>query len=510
MRRLSPEIAAPLAALILTMVVLGATARPHDIDWGGDFAGYLLQAKALAAGDPQAALDYGAFRFENSTKSLLIGPPIYPWGLALLMAPIAAAGGDADRVQWLVGLCHVGAAAMAWALFARRIDWRFAALIVAMTGLSYGALATARAPISDTPFTFFALAALFALSKATIRERDGPLSLVWPLAAGALIACAIEVRAAGLALLLAAPVSQLFELVVHWRVRSVAQLRQTPPARWIEAASLYVVALAIIAIIAMLPGGLGVFRYKDHFVFASLGVLVQSLIHMSLYYAKTPDAVTHIPIIGAWLNILVLAPLAVIGAAHRARRDYPFLAFAAIYLAALIVLPFENGLRMILPVMPLYLYFAVAGGLAVESRLRKGKHGVTLAGAALIAAATIATSVALNARDLKAPVEGPYEKEAAAIFQTVSETVPEDAAVIFFKPRVLKLFTGRSGILQLDAAGVRQSPADFILLYGGETEPAINAKLSKIVAGDPSGFALVAENSKFRLYRIVKGGAAGR
>lgn len=508
MRRPDPAMVAPLAALAVTIAMLAATAGPHDIDWGGDFAGYLLQAKALAAGDPQAAFDFGLFRFENSTRALLVGPPIYPWGLPLLIAPIAAAGGGPDAVQWLIGICHVGAAAAAWALVQRRLDWPFVAMIVAATGLAYGALQTGRSPISDTPFTFFALSALCALSRATTRDPGGPLSLKWPLVAGALIAVAIEVRAAGLALLLAAPVAQAIELALRWRVRTLSGLRRLPRARWIESAALYCVALVIIAAIAPLPGGLGVFRYKGHFVFENVAALIKSLVHMSLYYARTPDAVMHLPAIGPWLNLLVLMPLCAVGVMARARRDYPLIAFAGIYMAALIALPFENGLRMILPVMPLYYYFAISGALAIEARLGGGKKGFALAGGSLIAIATVAAGIALNVRDLKMPLEGPYEPEAAAMFSTVRDKTPEGSTIIFFKPRVLALYTERRAILQLDAASAEKSPADYVLLYDGKTEPATNARLAKFVAEDPAHFALIARNRKFRLYRIVRRAAA--
>jgi hypothetical protein len=55
----------------------------NDIDWGDDNAHYLLQAKYIAQGTPQANSQY-----IFNPDCPVLGPPAYPIGLPLLLSGV--------------------------------------------------------------------------------------------------------------------------------------------------------------------------------------------------------------------------------------------------------------------------------------------------------------------------------------------------------------------------------------------------------------------------------------
>jgi len=77
-----------LAAAAAASVALAVSWQSPGHNWGDDFAGYLMQAKALLNGTPLQELEINARAMAASDWRA--GPDAYPWGYPALLALVIA------------------------------------------------------------------------------------------------------------------------------------------------------------------------------------------------------------------------------------------------------------------------------------------------------------------------------------------------------------------------------------------------------------------------------------
>jgi hypothetical protein len=113
-----------------------------------------------------------------------------------------------------------------------------------------------------------------------------------------------------------------------------------------------------------------------------------------------------------------------------------------VYLLVLLAYPYHaSGLRFLLPIIPLlFLYTATVFGLFNK----RFKPALVLL-AAIPFLFTFQRSVDLI-KNWPADVDGPQSANAVAMFDHVRTKTPEDAIILFTKPRVLSLYTNRNSI----------------------------------------------------------------
>ena len=102
--------------VISGLLMIGNLTTGHD--WGGDFAGYIMQARSLAEGTLDAFIEANRFAVEQS--SITIGPVAYPWGYPLLLSPLYAAFGlDMFALKMIGVLCCLLLLLLLWIGFRR-------------------------------------------------------------------------------------------------------------------------------------------------------------------------------------------------------------------------------------------------------------------------------------------------------------------------------------------------------------------------------------------------------
>jgi hypothetical protein len=97
------------------------------------------------------------------------------------------------------------------------------------------------------------------------------------------------------------------------------------------------------------------------------------------------------------------------------------------------------------------------------------------------------------------PDDGPFDATSREMFDFVRSTVPADAAVVFFKPRALRLLTGRRSFT---AIGHTLCDARYAVIYKQPGHPRPGPRCARIAAR-PCPLERVRERSVSRLIRAL-------
>lgn len=410
--------ALPLLLALVAAAHLAALRPGHD--WGDDFAQYVLHARNLVEGTAYAETGY----LYNPGYPQL-GPPNYPPVTPALLAPVYWAWGlDLEAIKGvMVAAFLVFLAALALGL---RDDLPPAALLalVALVGLNHVFLAESNRIGSDLPFLallYLALALLHEGEKSAARPR---LCAAWYLAAGLTAYLAYGARTVGIVLLPAAVVADL-----------VQKRRIAWPT--LLACGLFAV---LAAVQAMLVHGGG--RYLDQ-----LSADVPLLLENAVRYARESAAFWrngYSKPAGAamFLAVTALSLLGYVSAVRRGRGMTTREVFVVFYLTVVLLWPSYQGIRLIYPVIPLWLFYAIKGighpWLAARPRLR----GALVAALAVGAVASYAAAATTLRRGPLA--EGVARAESVELFDYVRGHTSPDDVIVFVKPRAMALFTRRS------------------------------------------------------------------
>jgi len=101
-----------LGLLAAVAILIWGTLRSGQT-WGDDFASYIMQAQSILSGSIPEFIQQNRFTVQES--SILIGPVAYPWGTAVLLAPILYLKGfDIQALKSLNIICFLCFLALLW------------------------------------------------------------------------------------------------------------------------------------------------------------------------------------------------------------------------------------------------------------------------------------------------------------------------------------------------------------------------------------------------------------
>ena len=186
------------------------------------------------------------------------------------------------------------------------------------------------------------------------------------------------------------------------------------------------------------------------------------------------------------------------------------LLFALGMLGMNVIFPWTQGIRYLLPVWPVFLVYALYGAEALLDRVQAPMPRACLVALAALACClfgfrSVENGIG-NLQHGRAYDSGPYSADAQAAFRYVREALPEDASVVFFKPRLLFLMTERRGF-RADTDPAAISRGDYLLYTSDYGEFDLADTQESIAAYRAAGGKLSLEpayhNARYALYRIV-------
>ena len=431
-----------------------------------------------------------------------------------MLAPLYAMFG-LDLLPMKVGLCVLAVASMgvAAALFRDRLTPPYLTALVAVFGLSPYLTELTNNVLSDIPFTLLTLLGLLALDRtyraAPLSGRQGCWAVFGLLAMGG----AVITRALGLAL----PVAVLGYDLLRFRRLPGGTLALTAVAAAL-CFCFFVGQSAVVADAAEVgregieaEGSGGGGNYGALFqqnALARLSELPRMVATSAYGYAKQSRIYWHgeaepLPGLATALQLLLLA-LAGAGYVLCLRRSLTLTeVFLLVYGAALLPWGFVVP-RHVLPLVPLLLFYALTALAWLDVRMRRRVGaGVLLPALALTTLTTYGLSYAHLEFDRTS--EGPLSPDALATYEHIRQHTAPDAVIIFRRPRVLALYTGRPSAIYHQAsdaelfAYLHRIGAGYVLEGGHQPGSPVRALTER----HPERFRLVFKRGEYELYRLT-------
>jgi hypothetical protein len=451
--------------------------------WAGDYAQYLSHARAIAEGRPYADIGYIYHR-----EAWTIGPPAYPPGLPLTLAPLVAlAGVDSALIRLFTTLALALFAWFAFRRLARDIAPHLAAIGAGLTALSIELGLGALVPMSDLPF------AALLWGWVLIADHEERWSWGRVAAVTALGLVLFSYRVAGIAII---PALGLYGLL-RWRRDSGRSL--VPVAAWI---AMGVTALAL---------GLVRNPYADGVSAVQLSLDTQLRIIRGNYRLMLMEAELYPFGLDRWDDAyhIVASLIVAVGGVVLAwglRRSLLFLLIVA-YGAMLALAPVAD-LRYAWPMFPLVGASLALGIQTIVSRVGRGTR------VAVPATLAICAAIALGAVRHSLSEPRPYSIVGTPDADTVyawmaAQHQSSPMRLMFTNPRVVTLET------RVPAMGIppRTTPGLLVAIEERRithllTEPdSVSGCLQRLANAlpreFPKRFQRVYANRSFEVYRVV-------
>jgi hypothetical protein len=471
---------AAIALFVVAGVALAYVLTLRDgHDWGGDFAMYLQHASNIAEGRPYAETPHVI----DLNIPIVVGPPSYPPLFPLTLAPAFALRGGLDwTLLKSVGVAFFSLMLLAvYAFVCRRIGHARALLIILLLALSPYFWGLKDQVLSDTPFAFFVYLS-FLLAEGAFQEREPNRRITLTLLTGISVFLATATRALGVTLI---PVLFIFEVV---RIRKI-------PLQSLAVTAM-VLALRFVQGLALGTTG-GYLRFwRLDVVGLAHGIVGYPFELKALFWNGYVNGI-------AVAVMSIVMALAIYGYVARVRRgiSLPEI-FVIVYLATVVLWPMRPNVRFMIPLAPLYFYYAIVGIDRLRSRLSKRTAAQLTAAFALLIVGSYASGYTRVERGQLS--DGVGNPDAVALFEQVRASSAPNDLYLFFKPRVLSFFSGvRSAVDYYPAEDAElwdyydRIGATHLIQRMGDQRPGA------VLAAHPESFILEYENSDFRVYRIT-------
>lgn len=482
-------------------------------NWGGDFSAYIMQTQSLVEGTPLDFIEANHFTMQYSSYPL--GPIVYPWGFPALLAPFYAVFG-----LNMIALKSVGVITfllfliLLWLGFRKDHSFVWLLSLICFFALNPTLLMFMNEILSDIPFLLFSTASVMLIGRFIIEKRR----LISPVFDNALLgvsmAAAFFIRTNGILLPITLGMTQCIVLAQRLWQRKPAQdnwssiLKQPISLSRADVQALCISLLPYASFIsilslwrALLPEG-----GSSHMYYLSI-VSPDSIIHHWHYYVDLPvEFFTGAP--HSYLFYGASVPLAITGGFQRYRKDPHMILYVILTFLLYIFWPPIQGLRFLFPIFPFYVSFGLTGleifqrgATGIERILRKtvcllfillilfyfGKHSISRAYD--------------NLTHNRETTSGPFVETSRHMFAFVEEYTEPESTIVFFKPRVMRMMTGRNSLMAKDISEL--SRADYVCLYSGAGgyEQITPDQIDHL--SEQGATRLIYESSDFRIYKLT-------
>jgi len=456
-------------------------------NWGGDFAMYIMNAQNLVNGTPYAQTGY-----VYNPDTAYWGNPAYPPVFPLLLAPFVAIWGvNLMMLKLPVILCAVSTLLV---LNNKVLPKDLPALsrIIFTIGLGlypYYFFLTEEI-LSDLSFLFISYLALYRIDRQ-IQPDEGNLVRwgTW-LVNGVLIYLAYGTRSVGIVLLAVVFFLSIFRL----KRISLGAVATIIPALVLIFAQSVLIPEASGGYLTLLPN--------------TMPELIMTLMYAVSYYADYFFAL--FPFENSWAQtaiFLILVTFFIIGAATRPKKALSsFDLFSIFLLGTLFVFPGYQGIRYLLPILPVYFWYSLEGFEFITRSVKPPwlREGIPL----LVLCSLLVYYGNTYANSFPRPMEAIENPKTQEMFQFIRSETTSDDVILFVKPRVMALFTQRKAVVmpvpdpKRDTfAQMREFGVSF-LAYRQDRGEEYQPGLLGFIQENPDHFQLIFENSDFQVYEV--------
>lgn len=471
-----------LLVLLLTVVALFwlATIREGHV-WGGDFSLYLHHARNLLAGLPYAETGYIL-----NPADPVVSPQSYPPVFPLLLVPFYYLFGFNLTLFKLAAVFGFLLFLVLFIILVRK-DLPFSALFALILTFAFNPfLWDFKDDIrSDIPFLLFTYAALYFAYHRAFKIDEGRRRVVTTAVLTALFCyLAYGTRTLGLVLPV---VIILFDLVKQRRITLYAG----------------VVGLTFVVGVGLQVLFFPASSYWEQYVFDPVANSMNVASYIITIATLWENGYSLIILL---IVSIILLALALLGWWSRVRTKLTlFEAYTAVYLLVLALWPVTQGLRFLIPILPLFFFYIFWGASRLGAKLGGRWEKGLLVG--ITAVLILSYLGKYSTMPFDAISTGVGQPESVALFEYIEAHTEETAVIIFRKPRVLNLYTGRpAAIFHPETATSaeqwafwREIGANY-LIVGAWDEP----HWQQFVRDNQPFLAEVYANSDFHMYHIER------
>ena len=532
------------AIIVICVLFINMLSLDNNCYWGDDFAAYISEGISIADGyfDEQAKLNV-LMHPSPLPDEALNGYLVYVWGYPLLLALVYAFAGF-DRSGFTSVIYYKYPSAIALALLAgilylflrRRMGKALSFTLSFLFCLCYEFRVSINSLYSDLVFLFLAVLSLYLVDiflDAHSRCNSVKRLLTYSIFLGAALWFTYETRLNGISILFACAMATLIYYIKNhskFDIRSSLFLL-TP---YICFFLLKLISEAILApattntsdiagvTLDLVLGNLETYYYS---IRAWLALIVDDIItnrlntYLPLLTSTGADTYGVISTFCAAFDrvcvcvVLLITLFGII--TDGIKRDLHLMLFAVVYLAVVCMLPYNQGIRYVYPVLvliPVYFGCALNRCSVFVSSLFKGRYKRLRVGLSTVFAVGICSLILVSsARGIDYAHRNPeiiipsgpqdfyrmyaYTPCAIETYNYINDNTPQDCVIGFIKPRALYLNTKRLSV-RTDINGHSLDEVDFFLCCADVGEEQLTSEWR-------SKFTKVFSNTEFTLYKKI-------
>jgi hypothetical protein len=491
-----------LILILVAYLVLAMATLHRGTHWGDDFAAYLMQAISLVNGDVPTYIEQNTFSMSQSTWD--IGPVVYPWGYPFLLAPVYAIFGlNLMAFKSISIILYLLFLICFYCLIEQKLETSDSLFLVAIFAFSPVMLSFPNYLMADIPFLLFSTLALYLIERVVIQEKK----IFHPLADMVLLAFSIayatSIRGNGILLLLPVMYCQIWKVFTDWKIhREISRFKIFHYIFFFLAFLYFYVITAMINpttkgdYFSQISKTISFFIAKN---FNAYSLLLSTFLHTKPFNSLQNQVL-----------FFFLLPFCLVGIWRRAGKEFQWFIYAAATFSLVVLWPYFQGLRFVLPILPIYSYFCLHGLIFLldeicsifkaEKCLKPLKLVIYLVCTLALLAGSIARA-ANNLATSRPTHDGPYAPSSIELFNVITNKTTEDNIIVFFKPRVMHLYTGRNSFATNQCADLEK--ADYLVMYKHTNMEQITWN-DLPACKEKMWLDLVYENSDFEMYLVEK------
>lgn len=420
--------------------------------WGDDFGLYIAQAKVICSGGMGELKIQQDYTQVNSEYYL--GPNFYPWGFPAIIAPVYYFFG-----LNLTALKIVSFIWLSFSLFLLYYWFKDALKNMTFYLLSFLAFMplffSYRDEIgSDIPFVFFSLLGLYYIQRVVSFRLFFFNEIADLLLIGLLIFVTYSIRSIGIVLLPTLLATQAYAFFIKSDINRIKITRQFIP---------YVVFIILIILYNSVTG-YSDNSYASQFDWTNIYYQFQ---FRFFYYLNTSSDFFNAPVLGSLSSLIwgVYFFFFIFGVIRMKGQDFSLAVYVFFTFCIVIIYRYQAN-RFFFSILPLILYFVLNGCDYLQNKLNTQNISGVLFFPVIIffSYGTLLQSVDAILK-MDTVIEGPFDEESIELISFVENETKKDDIIIFFKPRILRLLTGRNGFVVNSNKSIHDGRADYLIIH---------------------------------------------
>ncbi len=480
-----------ILALILFVGVFFILTIKDGHYWGGDFSQYVHHAKNISEGKDYSDIGY----IQNPHYPIFIGPTTYPPVFPMILSPVIYLFGlNSTAMKIELILFFLATLYLIYSLFNKKLTYISVILLVAVIALNPYFWKYKDYLHLDFMFIFFIYLSLKLISGIPSPNPGLKINKIMSILLGLSIYFAAGIKGLGMTLIVSL---FIFDLLKYRKITS---------------SSLYTFITFFILMTVQYIFIHNDFEYLNKFALNPITWISNLIGYLKLNLHFWDNGWIKFPryVLSIFFYIFVI-----VGYISRAKENFSILeVFLPVFVIALSIYQFFYS-QFLMAILPILVYYAFSGFSFIFNQIARTQKKYIAAGLMLIVFSGYIINYTFQ--DYGPVDEGVETSNAKLLFEEIKKNSDENDVFIFWKPRVLSLYTNRQASIYHEAEDkdlfsyLNSISADFIVA-GPMSNTIIENRpfdiqfinfLDDFIKRNPHKFELIYKNEELKLFRYL-------